>query len=227
MPWGFLSFSCYLVVSVDVFLSLFDAYLSNYDIHLVTFVPRGVTLFPHLSPQLTFSLILPTLTQSAHISKVSFFLSRLICSASGLLSLCLVCSRLLFSLHLYVQCPFLSLLFISALPGYSMPPLRFSLLPYSDSPCPPSLFLSPSIWCSHLPFYFPLIYLISLCLYPPLSLTHTASQRWLRKPCDHFLPINLGGLTALPELTVEKQMNKCFINAISVFPSRMWHRQST
>lgn len=113
MPSGFLSFSSYLVVSFDVFLCLFDACLSNYDIHLITFVPRGVSLFPHLSPPLTFNVILPTLTQSAHISEVSVFLSLSpnLFSVWPSLSLpcCLSTVCLLFSLHSYVQCPFLSL----------------------------------------------------------------------------------------------------------------------
>lgn len=113
------------------------------------------------------------------LSHLLFTLSLLICSVSGHLSL--PCSPL------FIHCLFLSPLvcsvsfslplsvFISVCSVYSMPPLSVSHT--QDSPCPP-LYFSPHQ--SDVPiflFYFPLMYLISLCLYPPLSLTHTATQR--------------------------------------------------
>lgn len=123
------------------------------------------------------------------------------------LSLCLpLCylsnSFLLSPLHLNARSPFLPFSLHFRPPIYSKLFLSFSSLLYSDSPCllyfPPHQSNVPifSLFLSH-------VFNLSLCLDPPLSLSLTVTQRWLCKPCDHFLPINPGGLTALPELTVE------------------------
>lgn len=141
---------------------------------------------------LPFSWILPN-----HCHSIST-LSLLICSVAGSLCLALHCLSIV-CLHSYVQRPFHSLcsfpFFLSIQSLFSVSPILKTHL---------VLYFSPHLnLCSHLPFYFPFMYLISICLHARLSLTHTATQRRLCKPRDHFLPINFGGLTATPELTVE------------------------
>jgi len=180
--------------------------LSNYDTHFSHFF-LVVFLFSHPSPQLTlqldFTLFLPT--------PLKMFLS--ITSSKCLaFSLCLALTPTVYPLSVPVSLslspllcsePLSLYLFISVSLRLFSAPSLFLSTPILRFTLSSSLFLSPSIWCSHLPFYSPLLYLISFRLYPSLSPIHTATCHWLYKPCDHFLSINLGVLTALPELTIK------------------------
>ena len=156
--------------------------------HLLLLVLPPTRPPAHRRAWLTLSLIRPTfLFLSPHLLGVCLSL----CLCSPLFIRCLFPSPFLCPLRCSVSL-FSPSVLISVLPAIqcllSVESVRFN----SSS----SLFLSPSICCSHLRLYTLLICLISLCLYHPLTLT--ATQRWLCKPCDHFLPIHLGGLTALP-----------------------------
>lgn len=180
----FLSFSCFIVFKCF-------GWLSNYDLHLICSWLRPLPLpfsshYP-LAGLYPITLIPSPLYLFSSVQCLALFalLSTVYPSSVSTRTF-----SVLFSLYIHFR-------------SFCLFKASSLFLPYSRLTLSSSLFLSPSIWCSHLPFYFPFMYLISICLRPPLSLTHTATQRRLCKPRDHFLPINLGGLTAMPELTVE------------------------